>query len=128
MLLLCWHGMARGQTSDYSYFYWFDNDASTLRSYQSSATSWQQMADADGLSEAMHTVHVVVSDGEGRMSQPITRYFMKYSDIVPETKVYYWFDNESMPRLASQGESAFLVDASALSDGFHLFHSIIFIS
>lgn len=124
MLLLCWHGMARGQTSDYSYFYWFDNDASTLRSYQSSATSWQQMADADGLSEAMHTVHVVVSDGEGRMSQPITRYFMKYSDIVPETKVYYWFDNESMPRLASQGESAFLVDASALSDGFHLFHSI----
>ena len=58
-LLLCLHGLARGQTEGYSCYYWFDDDYASLRTVTSPTDSWQMMADASGLSESLHTIHLM---------------------------------------------------------------------
>ena len=123
LLLLCLHGMARGQTSGYDYFYWFDEDPATLQWGTSAASSWQLAADASGLNESLHSVRIVVVDEKGRQSQPATRVFMHSNDLSDKIQAYYWFDAQNgAPMKAEVLNGQFNVDVSSLSDGLHAFY------
>ena len=125
-LLLCLHGLARGQTEGYSCYYWFDDDLASLHSVTSPTDSWQMMADASGLSESLHTIHIMVRDSAGRQSLPKTQLFMHTAKLSEQSKAYYWFDNQTgKPQTSPMLQGSFDVDASTLTDGFHSFHYVV---
>ena len=123
-MAFCLHIAARGQTG-YTYDYWFDNDRSTVQTGSSSTGVWQMEADVSGLSEALHSIHIQVTDEEGVASSPITRYFVK--TLVPATaEGRYWFDDDSENISTATGISSIMdVDVSRLSDGFHILHLMV---
>ncbi|MBR4897374.1 MAG: hypothetical protein IKZ48_01110 [Prevotella sp.] len=125
-LLLCLHGLARGQTEGYSCYYWFDDDLASLHSVTSPTDSWQMMADASGLSESLHTIHIMVRDSAGRQSLPKTQLFMHTAKLSEQSTAYYWFDNQTgKPQTSPMLQGSFDVDASTLTDGFHSFHYVV---
>lgn len=126
LLLLCLHGLARGQTKGYSCYYWFDDDHTSLRTVTSPTQNWQLMADASELSESLHTIHLLVRDGEGRQSNPMTQLFMHTTELSEQSTAYYWFDSkQGKPQTSPMLQGSFDVDASSLSDGFHTFHYLV---
>lgn len=124
LMAFCLHIAARGQTG-YTYDYWFDNDRSTVQTGSSSTGVWQMEADVSGLSEALHSIHIQVTDEEGVASSPLTRYFVK--TLVPATaEGRYWFDDDSENISTATGISGIIdVDVSRLSDGFHILHLMV---
>ena len=118
-LLLCLHGLARGQTSDMTGFYWFDNHQGkpiVLPRVQGSFD-----IDASSLSDGVHSFHYAVIMEDGGMSSPYTGYFLKITSEDVSVKGFYKFDNESMVYEAPNLKGSFDVDVSSLSDGFHKF-------
>ncbi len=122
IFLLCLYGLARGQTSDYVGFYWFDNQQGTPTILPDVQGSFD--IDASSLADGLHTFHYVVAKKDGGISLPSTNYFMKLSLSETSQKGYYWFDNETTPLEAPTPNGLFEVDASMLSDGFHQFSYI----
>ena len=125
-LLLCLHGLARGQTDGYSCYYWFDDDYASLRTITSPTDRWQIIADASGLGESLHTIHLLVRDGEGRQSNPMTQLFMHTTELSEQSTAYYWFDSQQgKPQTSPMLQGSFDVDASTLADGIHTFHYLV---
>lgn len=125
-LLLCLYGLARGQTDGYNCYYWFDDDHASLRKVTSQTDSWQLMADASGLSESLHTIHLLVRDSEGRQSKPMTQLFMHTSELTEQSLAYYWFDcQDGKPMTSPMLQGSFNIDASDLADGLHTFHYMV---
>ena len=107
--------------SGYDYFYWFDNDYSTVRSGHSATERLQFEANLEGLGASVHTFHLQVGDDEGVLSSPVSTLFMKSKDAKDLTG-YYWFDgNEAERRQTSQVQGTFFIDVSSIPDGFHTF-------
>ena len=110
-LLLCLYGLARGQTEGYSCYYWFDEDYASLRTVTSTTDRWQMIADASGLSESLHTIHLLVRDGEGRQSLPKTQMFMHTTELSEQSVAYYWFDSQQgKPQTSPMQQGSFDVD------------------
>ncbi len=125
-LLLCLYGLARGQTEGYSCYYWFDDDYASLRTVTSPTDHWQMMADVSGLSESLHTIHIIVRDSEGRQSLPKTQLFMHTTELSEQSVAYYWFDSQQgKPLTSPMLQGSFDVDVSTLSDGIHTFHYMV---
>lgn len=116
ILSLCMSGLARGQTG-YSYRYWFDNNPQTTQIGYSSSNEWQMEADLNGLDESIHAIHIQVQDSAEVASSTITRFFVKPRKN-QDYQGYYWFDNERHTQLSAHASGPFVLDASALSDGF----------
>ena len=118
ILFFCMHGIARGQTG-YEYRYWFDNDDANIQTGHSVSNHWQFMADLYGLSESFHAIHIQVADNNGKMSVPLTRYFLKTYNTNAQN-IYYWFDNDTDSKHIGAGtQGVFDIDVSSLSEGFH---------
>ena len=121
-MFFCLYGMARGQTANFHYLYWFDADQTTLHEGQSTTQQWQLSTDIADLSYALHTLYVMVVDQEGRYSQPVARKFMKIGGD-QGLEGYYWFDkNTTKVSQSPIVDGIFDVDASQLADGIHSFY------
>lgn len=117
ILSLCMAGLARGQTG-YSYRYWFDNNQQTIQTGFSSSNEWQMQADLTGLDESIHAIHIQVLDSAEVASSTITRFFVKPRKK-QDNQGYYWFDDDRHTQLSATASGPIVLDASALSDGFH---------
>lgn len=120
LLLLCLHGLARGQTEGYSSYYWFDFQQGKPQTSPVVQGSFD--VDATALAEGLHAFHYVVTMQDGGISSPITSYFIKTGPDDATIKGYYWFDDEAEVREVMITSGTFEVDASSLSDGFHRFY------
>lgn len=118
LLVLCTHIAARGQTG-FGYEYWFDNDRSTLQSGTSENQAFGLQADVGELSSSLHTIHIQVRDGDGNLSAPVSRQFLKLTSKETRQLVYWFDDNDShaVTTVAQQGVSS--IDVSSLPEGFH---------
>lgn len=113
---------ARKQYLPYEYRYWFDNDETTGMTDQSATAEWSFNADISGLRETLHTLHLQVSDKDGVLSSPITRFFVKTIDN-NAVQGRYWFDDAiDQMKVSPQMEGTFDIDVSHLSEGFHTIH------
>lgn len=122
LLLVCIHGLARGQTTEYTGFYWFDNEQRVPTVSPTVQGTFD--VDASSLTDGLHTFHYIVAKKDGGISQPSTNYFVKMSSSSTSLKGFYWFDNEPTAYEATTLNGMFEVDASTLSDGFHQFSYI----
>ena len=118
---LCLHLAARGQTG-YKYEYWFDNDRGTLLSGTVASDSWQINADVSGLRETLHTIHLQVSDADGNLSSPVTRYFIKTTQRGNATGRYWFDDATDQIYTSAQVQGMMEFDVSRISEGFHTIH------
>lgn len=113
---------ARKQYFPYEYRYWFDNDERTEHTDLSNTPKWSFDADISNLKETLHTLHFQVSDEEGTLSVPVTRFFVK---TINPTANYgrYWFDDAiDQMQTSTQMQGAFDIDVSQLPEGFHILH------
>ena len=118
LIALCLHVAARGQT-EYEFEYWFDNDRSTLQKGHSSMASWQIEADISSLDEKLHAIHVHVCDSDSIFSVPVTRHFIKASNL-SEMKIRCWFDGDfSTMQEGENTGNVILFDVANLADGYH---------
>lgn len=123
-ILLAWflylHCLVWGQVA-YEYRYWFDEDTSTIQSWQSYLSSCHFDVDVSDLDNTFHTIHFQVMDKDSVWSVPLTRYFHKFPG--KQLKFRYWFDEdvETMVQ-GTYNDGAMLVDVSSLIDGFHILH------
>ena len=121
IVFLCMHYIARGQT-DYTYSYWFDNDYTTCQSASTAEAIWHLDIDISTLKGGLHTLHLQVTDNEGKASAPQTRYFVSIPTEHAMT-ARLWFDNDysTMKMVAIDGNLIWL-DAMELMDGIHKLH------
>ena len=121
VLFLCMHYIARGQT-DYTYSYWFDNDYTTCQSASTAEAIWHLDIDISTLKGGLHTLHLQVTDNEGKASAPQTHYFVSIPTEHAMT-ARLWFDNDysTMKMVAIDGNLIWL-DAMELMDGIHKLH------
>lgn len=120
-MLIGIHTMARGQTTGFEYYYWIDNDAATLQNGHSEIGHFQLSLNMTQLSIGMHALNLMVSDVNGRLSQPVVRYFYKEPTIA-NSKLLYWFDGDPKPHEATVlAEGVTEVDVSYLAEGVHAF-------
>ena len=116
------HIMARGQTSGYDYYYWFDNDASTLQKGHADGRQWLVQPDISQMGNQLHWLNVQVADDNGRLSQPVRRIFLKVGDL-NAVKGYWWIDgNNKQVSQSANWKGAFDIDVSHLTNGMHTFY------
>lgn len=120
-IALCLHGLARGQTSDYTSFYWFDNQQGKPTVLPTVDGTFD--IDASALSDGLHAFHYIVAMKEGGLSAPFTSYFLKASQDEEPIKGFYWFDSQQgKPTVLPTVQGLFDLDVSSLSEGLHSFH------
>ncbi len=120
LLALCLQLAARGQTA----YYWFDNDRGSLQTATMTDGRLTVEVDLGGLTESLHALHIQVADGDGMLSAPVTRRFLK----VPQTEgidhvtLLCMIDGTlfSQEQVAMTGHQAgTIIDVSSLSQGLH---------
>lgn len=125
-LLLGLQLMARGQTSDYDYFYWFDTDTSSLTKVPNCDGQWTMHIDVTKVSHShLHTLSVMALDADGRVSQPLQRTFVR---VLNNAQSCYWFDSNAseVVRVPLPRDGVVNIDVSRLSDGFHtLYYHVV---
>lgn len=79
--------------------YWFDDDASTVRT--TNVSGGTQMLDVNDLQAGLHTLNYQLIDSEGKVGIPVTRIFMKNFGRVSGdgqyfvTKYKYWLNSNT---------------------------------
>ena len=126
ILCLCSFVIARGQT--WSYSYWFDANTEQQQTGTYTGNALQLDIPTDGLSDWFHTLHIQVTDAEGKSSPVLTRTFA----IVPQStadrtpaRYRYWFDNDEagMQTGTMTGNTfSFDMPVATLSNWFHTMH------
>lgn len=113
---------SRRQYYPYEYRYWFDDDDSKAKEGVSEVSDWSFAADVSSLPENIHTFHLQVSDKDGVLSSPKTKFFVKIPN--PDaSQGRYWFDNDiDQMQTLPQIQGAFDIDVSHLSEGLHTIH------
>lgn len=108
------------------YHYWYDQDASNMRS--GFFGNGNLILDANGLEDGLHSLYVML---EGETQMPPQRYmFVKMSPQLPPTtaelKYRYWFDNDiNNMQNGLLGGGNLLLDANALDEGEHTLHIML---
>ena len=103
--------------------YWFDDDASTLKTI--TATGGAQTLDASNLMDGLHTVHYQVVGSDNAAYHIVSALFMKMgggSETVTAKKLMYWFDDETAITTVDVSGGVQMLDASRLMDGLHTLH------
>ena len=122
-ILLCLHGLARGQTEDYNCYYWFDNEQG--EPYTSPMVQGAFDVDASALDDGIHTFHYLVAKRDGNISSPTTSYFLKTASTVSsgQPTCICMIDGKQVYRellSADGGTIHWDLDASNLDDGLHV--------
>lgn len=123
LLLLCPAMMsAQQQTPGYSWRYWFDSDATKLAEIKSSGPALNFEADATGLTEGLHVLNLMASDGGGSWSGVKSCYFMRVAMPGVYT-VQTLIDGEpyrtEQVNCGADGLISLNIDASGLYNGLH---------
>lgn len=98
--------------------YWFDTSTQIqTEDYQSEIRS----IDASMLSTGIHTLHLLVEDGQGLLSPVQSMFFLKpYKDENGEpVSIRYWFDDQKSAQQISYGIGIHTLDISGLDYGMH---------
>ena len=121
LMLLCLHGMARGQT-EAEYQYWFDTDYSSLHTTQASET-WEMTIDVSDLKEGLHSAHFQLKSSNGDLSPVVTKTFYKISASETVNSFTCWFDDDftNAQSLTNTG-GAIQLDIQGIKDGLHVLH------
>ena len=116
--------MAREQTQDRLFYYWFDSDHENLYSGTLSNGQWKQSVDVSHLQVGLHTIYLMATGNDGLMSSPVLRQFYKIdksSDGGLFRCLYYvdgqMFGEREIP--ACGGILDLDLDVSCLSEGVH---------
>ena len=122
-ILLCLHGLARGQTEDYNCYYWFDNEQG--EPYTSPMVQGAFDVDASALDDGIHTFHYLVAKRDGNISSPTTCYFLKTTSTVSsgQSTCICMIDGKQVYRellSADGGTIHWDLNASNLDDGLHV--------
>ena len=103
--------------------YWFDTDASSVKTTETLAGA--TTIDASALKEGIHTVHYQIIDDQGVAGNTDTKIFIKLDQRVTakSKSLRYWFDTDvSSVKTTETLAGATTIDASALKDGIHTLH------
>lgn len=122
LILLCLHGLARGQTGAYSGYYWFDNQQGKAQTSPLVQGSFD--VDASALADGIHSFHYMVIESDTAVSSPVFRYFLKSTGaassgqvtclcMVDGNLVY----NEILP--ATGGAIHWDLDVNSINEGLH---------
>lgn len=123
IFLSLWALPATGQEM-YEYNYWFDNDRSTLQNGASETSAWEMAVDVNSLTDAFHTLHIEVKQGDKGWSSPHSRLFLKKPESEAGTVNYnVWFDNDPQRSFVlPNGQHTTEIDVSHLTEGLHSLH------
>lgn len=80
LLVLCLHGLARGQTGGYNGYYWFDSQQGKPQTSPVVQGSFE--VDASALVDGIHTFHYIVIESDTAVSSPIYSYFLKSTGAI----------------------------------------------
>ena len=113
---------AQERAGEYACRYWFDNNSTQLTEITLPGPNFSFEADANGLSEGLHSLNLMVSDGNGTLSGVKTGFFMR----VPTSGVYtvqtLIDGNAHSVEKVSCGSDGLMhlnIDASELANGMH---------
>ena len=100
--------------------YWFDTDASTIKT--TTTLTGVTTIDASALKEGVHIVHYQIIDNQGIANITETRMFFKTS-VNPSANVKslrYWFDDDMKnAKTTTTLSGVTTIDASTLTEGIH---------
>jgi archaellum component FlaF (FlaF/FlaG flagellin family) len=103
--------------------YWFDTDASSVKTTETLAGA--TTIDASALKEGIHTVHYQIIDDQGVAGITDSKIFILLDQRVTakSKSLRYWFDTDvSSVKTTETLAGATTIDASALKDGIHTLH------
>ena len=105
--------------------YWIDNNHNQRTTVDIGSDGLMQFVlDASTLSEGLHTLHYRAQDSEGSYSpaQAWLFYRIKATETGTQTLDYWVDEGNHETRAVADGQAAFVLDASSLSEGLHLLH------
>ena len=103
--------------------YWFDTDATSLKTTET--LTGATTIDASALKEGVHTVHYQIIDDQGVAGITDSNIFILLDQRVTakSKSLRYWFDTDaSSVKTTETLAGATTIDASALKDGIHTLH------
>ena len=111
--------------SDFTYYYWFDQDHASMQSC--ALGDGHLLLDVDDLSEGLHAIHVMLKGGEYSTSQ--TYLFLKadaWESGTPNYVYHCWFDDDFANQQTDVlGSGHLLLDVVGLEDGVHSVHVLV---
>ena len=111
--------------SDFTYYYWFDQDHASMQS--GVLGDGRLLLDVDDLSEGLHAIHVMLKGGEYSASQ--TYLFLKadaWESGTPNYVYHCWFDEDfANQQTDALGSGHLLLDVVGLEDGMHTVHVLV---
>lgn len=109
--------------------YWFDQNYDNHQEVSLSNSTLQWQADASALSEGVHSLTLHIQDADGRWSSPQNFMFFHFPTIPSAEATYmYWFDDDANNHHeGTLVNGSMLLDASALSVGFHKITLLCFV-
>ena len=111
--------------SDFTYYYWFDQDHASMQS--GALGDGHLLLDVDDLSEGLHAIHVMLKGGEYSASQ--TYLFLKadaWQSGTPNYVYHCWFDDDfANQQTDALGSGHLLLDVVGLEDGMHTVHVLV---
>ncbi len=102
---------------------WFDDDANSVKTV--SSTNGIYTLDVSTLTEGLHTVHYQVIGSDGKANFIASSIFMKMKSsegALTASKLYYWYDDETVIKQVNVSQSVQTLDASMLNAGLHTVH------
>ena len=103
------------------YHYWFDDDGANMQS--SSFSNGLLPLDVNGLSDGIHTLHVMTEGNGLSATQSFMFMKMEVEPEVTELKYYYWFDqDDANVQSGLLNEGLLPLDVNDLSEGIHTLH------
>lgn len=102
---------------------WFDDDANSVKTV--SSTNGIYTLDVSTLTEGLHTVHYQVIGSDGKANFIASSIFMKMKSsegALTASKLYYWYDDETVIKQVNVSQSVQALDASMLNAGLHTVH------
>lgn len=103
------------------YHYWFDEDGANLQS--GSFSNGLLPLDVNGLSDGIHTLHVMTEGNGLSATQSFLFLKMEVESEVVDLKYHYWFDQDDANVQSGLLENGLLpLNVNDLSDGIHTLH------
>ena len=135
ILLLCLSLGVRGQivyptidlsglpeaTTAQSLRYWFDDDIGTNVKTSNVLDGSTVTISATSLVDGIHILHYQIVDSKGDAGIPISKLFIRISEMPQASKIRYWFD-DAQSTSTTIDNGATTIDASKLVDGIHILH------
>ena len=112
-------------SSDMTYRLWFDQDHSSMQS--GNVGNGGMLLDVEGLSEGLHSLHVMLKGTEYSASQSYLFYKADYWENGTPNYVYHcWFDEDFANKYSGElGDGHLLFDVNEMEEGMHAVHVMV---